>query len=332
MTTPAAPTSVRHEVVVDAPIERAFSVFTKGFGSFKPAEHNMLAVDIAEPVFELHEGGSVYDKGVDGSECHWARVLAYDPPNRVGSAGISARNGKSRLILRKPARSMCDSSPRRQTARGSSSNIGTSIATATVGRPSARGSMRATGGRCIYAASPTWWPHDRGATDRPIQTEKEARRMAPIVTSIEIDRPQDDVFAYVIDPTRFAEWQAGVEGGSTEGGTSPSVGSKCTTMRRVGGTARQVTSEITKINPPHELRHSRDPRPNPGDRRRHRRATQRQRAVASDDRTGLRGTRHRQALVPLIVRRQARNEMPANCRKLKQQLEGLQSPASCMTA
>jgi uncharacterized protein YndB with AHSA1/START domain len=83
MTTPAAPASVRHEVVVDAPIERAFSVFTKGFGSFKPPEHNILGVDIAETVFELHEGGAVYDKGVDGSECRWARVLAYDPPNRV---------------------------------------------------------------------------------------------------------------------------------------------------------------------------------------------------------------------------------------------------------
>jgi uncharacterized protein YndB with AHSA1/START domain len=83
MTTPAAETSIRHEVVVEAPIERAFSVFTKGFGSFKPPEHNMLGVDIAETVFELTEGGSVYDKGVDGSECRWARVLAYDPPNRV---------------------------------------------------------------------------------------------------------------------------------------------------------------------------------------------------------------------------------------------------------
>jgi uncharacterized protein YndB with AHSA1/START domain len=83
MTTPAAPTSVRHEVVVDAPIERAFSVFTEGFGSFKPPEHNVLGVDIAETIFELHEGGAVYDKGVDGSECRWARVLAYDPPNRV---------------------------------------------------------------------------------------------------------------------------------------------------------------------------------------------------------------------------------------------------------
>jgi uncharacterized protein YndB with AHSA1/START domain len=83
MTTPAEATSIRHEVVVEAPIERAFSVFTKGFGSFKPPEHNMLGVDIAETVFELREGGHVYDRGVDGSECHWARVLAYEPPNRV---------------------------------------------------------------------------------------------------------------------------------------------------------------------------------------------------------------------------------------------------------
>jgi len=83
MTTPAQATSIRHEVVVDAPIERAFSVFTKGFGSFKPPEHNMLGVDIAETVFELSEGGNVYDRGVDGSECRWARVLAYEPPNRV---------------------------------------------------------------------------------------------------------------------------------------------------------------------------------------------------------------------------------------------------------
>jgi uncharacterized protein YndB with AHSA1/START domain len=83
MTTPAQATSIRHEVVVEASIERAFSVFTKGFGSFKPPEHNMLGVDIAETVFELREGGFVYDRGVDGSECRWARVLAYEPPNRV---------------------------------------------------------------------------------------------------------------------------------------------------------------------------------------------------------------------------------------------------------
>ena len=83
MSVPAEATTIRHEVVVEAPIERAFSVFTDGFGSFKPREHNMLAVDIAETVFEAHIGGHIYDRGVDGSECRWARVLAYDPPNRV---------------------------------------------------------------------------------------------------------------------------------------------------------------------------------------------------------------------------------------------------------
>jgi uncharacterized protein YndB with AHSA1/START domain len=83
MSTPASATSIRHEVVVEAPIERAFSVFTEGFGSFKPPEHNMLAVEIAETVFEPREGGDVFDRGVDGSVCRWARVLAYEPPNRV---------------------------------------------------------------------------------------------------------------------------------------------------------------------------------------------------------------------------------------------------------
>jgi len=83
MTPSAQETSVRTSIVVDAPIERAFSVFTGDFGSFKPPEHNMLGVELAETVFELHEGGHVYDRGVDGSECRWARVLAYEPPNRV---------------------------------------------------------------------------------------------------------------------------------------------------------------------------------------------------------------------------------------------------------
>ena len=83
MSTPASATAIRHEIVVDAPIERAFSVFTDGFGTFKPREHNMLGVDIAESVFEPHAGGRVYDRGVDGSECQWARVLAYEPPDRV---------------------------------------------------------------------------------------------------------------------------------------------------------------------------------------------------------------------------------------------------------
>jgi uncharacterized protein YndB with AHSA1/START domain len=83
MSTQASDTTTQHSIVVEAPIERAFSVFTDGFGTFKPPEHNLLGVDIAETVFETHVGGNIYDRGVDGSECRWARVLAYEPPNRV---------------------------------------------------------------------------------------------------------------------------------------------------------------------------------------------------------------------------------------------------------
>ena len=74
---------VRRQIVVAAPIERAFTVFTEGFGDFKPPEHNLLGVAIAETVFEPKAGGHIYDRGVDGSECHWARILAYEPPDRV---------------------------------------------------------------------------------------------------------------------------------------------------------------------------------------------------------------------------------------------------------
>jgi uncharacterized protein YndB with AHSA1/START domain len=81
--TQAAAAVVRRQIVVNAPIERAFAVFTERFGDFKPPEHNLLQVPIAETVFEPKVGGHIYDKGTDGSECRWARILAFDPPTRV---------------------------------------------------------------------------------------------------------------------------------------------------------------------------------------------------------------------------------------------------------
>jgi uncharacterized protein YndB with AHSA1/START domain len=81
--TQAAATVVRREIVVEAPIDQAFAVFTERFGDFKPPEHNLLASLIAETVFEPRVGGSIYDRGADGSECHWARVLVFEPPQRV---------------------------------------------------------------------------------------------------------------------------------------------------------------------------------------------------------------------------------------------------------
>jgi uncharacterized protein YndB with AHSA1/START domain len=83
MTTQAQGSTVQSEIVVEAPIQRAFEVFTEGIGTWFPSEYNLLEVDIAERVFEQRVGGRVYDRGVDGSECHWARVLAYEPPARV---------------------------------------------------------------------------------------------------------------------------------------------------------------------------------------------------------------------------------------------------------
>ena len=75
--------TVRKQIVVDAPIERAFTVFTDRFGDFKPPEHNLLAAPIAQTVFEPRVGGGIVDRAVDGSECRWARILAYEPPARV---------------------------------------------------------------------------------------------------------------------------------------------------------------------------------------------------------------------------------------------------------
>ena len=82
MTTQVMDTSVRTSIVVDAPVERAFSVFTDDIGSWWHPDHHLLEGELAEMVFEPRVGGHIYDRGVDGSECRWARVLVYEPPNR----------------------------------------------------------------------------------------------------------------------------------------------------------------------------------------------------------------------------------------------------------
>lgn len=83
MTSRTQDLAVRAQIVVAAPIERAFRIFTEQFDRIKPREHNLLSVEIAETVFEPQAGGHIYDRGVDGSVCRWARVLVYEPPNRI---------------------------------------------------------------------------------------------------------------------------------------------------------------------------------------------------------------------------------------------------------
>ena len=83
MSTQATDTAVRTSIVVDVPVERAFSVFTDDIGSWWHPDHHLLDGELAEMVFEPRVGGHIYDRGTDGSECRWARVLAYEPPHRV---------------------------------------------------------------------------------------------------------------------------------------------------------------------------------------------------------------------------------------------------------
>jgi uncharacterized protein YndB with AHSA1/START domain len=83
MSTQAADTSVRASITVQAPIEHAFTTFTQDIGSWWPEDHHILEAPLQRMVFEPRAGGHIYDVGVDGSECRWARVLAFEPPRRI---------------------------------------------------------------------------------------------------------------------------------------------------------------------------------------------------------------------------------------------------------
>ena len=76
-------TPVRSSIIVDATVDRAFAVFTDDIAGWWPPAHHILQAQLASMEFEPRVGGSIIDRGVDGSECRWARVLAYDPPRRV---------------------------------------------------------------------------------------------------------------------------------------------------------------------------------------------------------------------------------------------------------
>ena len=83
MSTQSTAAPVRTQVVVQAPVQRAFDVFTQDMISWWPADHHLLEGELAEMVLEPRVGGRIYDRNVDGRECTWARVLAYDPPDRI---------------------------------------------------------------------------------------------------------------------------------------------------------------------------------------------------------------------------------------------------------
>jgi carbon monoxide dehydrogenase subunit G len=150
--------------------------------------------------------------------------------------------------------------------------------------------------------------------------------MSPITTTIEVNRPAEDVFAYVTNPTRFAEWQQGVVSGHMDGDGPHAVGDRCTTTRKIGGVERSTTSEVTHIDPPNRwgvraidgpIRAIVDVTVTPLQEGR------RSRVKIDLDFTG-----HGigKLLVPLFVRPSARKEMPENINRLKQRLES-ESPS-----
>ncbi|MFG2024610.1 SRPBCC family protein [Streptomyces sp. NPDC048825] len=71
------------KITVNVPVERAFRVFTESFHSWWPSDYHIGQVEMAEAILEPREGGRWYERGVDGSECDWGRVLAWEPPHRL---------------------------------------------------------------------------------------------------------------------------------------------------------------------------------------------------------------------------------------------------------
>ena len=151
--------------------------------------------------------------------------------------------------------------------------------------------------------------------------------MSPITTTTEVNRSAADVFAYATDPTRFSEWQRGVISGHMDEPGNPSVGTKCLTTRRIGFANRPSTSEVVHIDPPRTwgVRGIDGPilaivdvtvEPITANR-------SRLTIVVDFEGHGI-GT----LLVPLVVRRGARKEMPANLVALKQHLESGRDPAA----
>ena len=144
--------------------------------------------------------------------------------------------------------------------------------------------------------------------------------MPPITVSTDVDRPAEDVFVYATDPTRFSEWQTGVVDGRLDQPGIPSVGARCLTTRRIGFADRQSTSVVAHIDPPRTwgvrgidgpIRALVDVTVEPL-------GTGRSRLTISVD---FAGHGIGKVLVPLVVRREAAKEMPANVAALKRRLE-----------
>ena len=76
--------------------------------------------------------------------------------------------------------------------------------------------------------------------------------MVRVEASVDINRPIEDVFAYLADPTKAPEWMSGIVENTVEGGGPIHAGS------RIKGVVKilrkfDFTAEVTKYDPPHTL-------------------------------------------------------------------------------
>ena len=80
---PAEGTVVRQSIVVEASQDKAFAAFTSGHDTWWPREFHIGGAEMEEAVLERRAGGRWYERGVDGSECEWGKVLVWEPPARL---------------------------------------------------------------------------------------------------------------------------------------------------------------------------------------------------------------------------------------------------------
>ena len=80
--TPSIP-SIEGKTTVNVDRERAFALFTGSFGAWWPRQYHIGAAEVADVVLEPVEGGRWFERGVDGSECDWGRVLVWEAPERI---------------------------------------------------------------------------------------------------------------------------------------------------------------------------------------------------------------------------------------------------------
>jgi uncharacterized protein YndB with AHSA1/START domain len=145
--------------------------------------------------------------------------------------------------------------------------------------------------------------------------------MAPIVSSIEISRSPEEVFAYVTDPSRLPEWQGGVVRAERLGGGPVAVGTRAIVTRRIGRREQRMTVEIMELDPPRRFAIRSLDGPVRGENRGTIEPLDHGRRSRVRYELDLRGHGFGKLLVPLVAQRQAQRGTPRNLEKLKARLE-----------